>query len=58
MSKLVARFMEDESGASAIEYGLIVGLIAFAMAVGASLLGNALNAEFTGIAGTMNNSIQ
>ena len=30
MSKLVARFLKDRSGATAIEYGLIVGLIAFA----------------------------
>ena len=58
MSKLVAGFVKDESGATAIEYGLIVGLIALAMTVGASLLGNALNAEFTGIAGIMNNSVK
>jgi pilus assembly protein Flp/PilA len=57
MSELVATFTKDESGATAIEYGLIVGLIALAMAVGASLLGNALNEEFTGIAGQMNNSV-
>jgi pilus assembly protein Flp/PilA len=58
MSKLVATFVKDESGATAIEYGLIVGLIALAMTVGAGLLGNSINAEFTGIAGTMNNSIK
>jgi pilus assembly protein Flp/PilA len=58
MSKLVARFVEDESAATAIEYGLIVGLIALAMAVGASLLGNAINGEFTGIAGVVNNSVK
>jgi pilus assembly protein Flp/PilA len=58
MSKLVARFVKDESAATAIEYGLIVGLIAIVMAVGAGLLGNAINAEFTGIAGTMNNSVK
>ncbi len=28
MNKIFARFMKDESGATAIEYGLIAGLIA------------------------------
>ena len=31
MSKLVATFVKDESGATAIEYGLIVALIALAI---------------------------
>ena len=57
MSSLVATFFKDESGATAIEYGLIVALIALTMIVGAGLLGNAINAEFTGIAGVMNNSV-
>jgi pilus assembly protein Flp/PilA len=58
MSKLVADFVKDESGATAIEYGLIVALIAIGMTVGASLVGNALNTEFTGVAGTLNNSVK
>ena len=58
MSKLVARFVKDESGATAIEYGLIAALIALAIMVGAGALGNAINAEFTGVAGVMNNSVQ
>ena len=29
MSKFVTRFLKDESGATAIEYGLIAALIAF-----------------------------
>jgi pilus assembly protein Flp/PilA len=57
MSKLVASFVKDESGATAIEYGMIVALIAMAMVVGAGKLGNAINAEFTGLAGKMNNSV-
>ena len=47
MSKLFARFVKDESGATAIEYGLIAALIALAIMVGAGPLGNALNAKFT-----------
>ena len=49
MSNLIARFVKDESGATAIEYGLIAALIALAIMVGASALGNALNAKFTAI---------
>jgi pilus assembly protein Flp/PilA len=44
----------DESGATAVEYGLIVGLIALCMAVGASALGNALNSEFNNAALLLN----
>ena len=58
MSKLVACFLNDQSGATAIEYGLIAALIALGIVVGATAIGNALNVEFTGSAGTMNNSVQ
>ncbi|PBB89494.1 Flp family type IVb pilin [Mesorhizobium sp. WSM3864] len=50
MSNLIARFVKDESGATAIEYGLIAALIALAIMVGAGQLGTALNAKFTAIA--------
>ena len=39
MSKIFARFAKDESGATAIEYGLIAALIALAIVVGAGALG-------------------
>ena len=54
MSKLVARFVKDESGATAIEYGLIAALIAVAIIVGAGYLGNQLNAKFTSIGDKLN----
>jgi pilus assembly protein Flp/PilA len=50
MSNLIARFVKDESGATAIEYGLIAALIALAIMVGAGSLGNALNNKFSDIA--------
>jgi pilus assembly protein Flp/PilA len=50
MSKLFARFVKDESGATAIEYGLIAALIALAIMVGAGNLGNALDNQFEFIA--------
>ena len=54
MSKLFARFVKDESGATAIEYGLIAALIALAIVVGAGALGNALNAQFANVAVALN----
>lgn len=49
MSKLVARFVKDESGATAIEYGLIAALIAVAIITGAGALGSALDQKFDDI---------
>ena len=46
MSAIFARFMKDESGATAIEYGLIAALISVALITGATTLGNALNDQF------------
>ena len=54
MTKLFARFAKDESGVTAIEYGLIATLIGVAIIVGATALGNKLNQTFTGIAGAVN----
>ena len=44
---------DDERGASAVEYGLLVALIAIVMAVGAALFGTALSDLFTGVAGQL-----
>ncbi len=46
MTKLLSRFVRDESGATAIEYGLIATLIAVALIVGAGLVGTSLNKVF------------
>ncbi len=54
MSKIVARFAKDESGATAIEYGLIAALIAVAIIVGATSVGTALNSKFDNIASRVN----
>jgi pilus assembly protein Flp/PilA len=54
MSNILARFVKDESGATAIEYGLIAALIALAIMVGAGALGNALDDKFSAIATTLN----
>ena len=57
MSKLMARFAKDKSGATAIEYGLIAALIALAIMVGAGALGNSLNAQFSFIASKLNAAV-
>ena len=56
MQNLVTRFIKDESGATAIEYGLIAALIAVAMIGGASALGGALSNKFNVVAGNINNA--
>ncbi len=42
---------DDERGASAVEYGLLVALIAVVMAVGAAVFGTELDALFDSVAG-------
>jgi pilus assembly protein Flp/PilA len=54
MSAIFARFMKDESGATAIEYGLIAALISVALITGATALGNALNKQFNALSGKLN----
>ncbi len=49
MSNIFARFVKDESGATAIEYGLIAALIALAILVGAGAVGNNLSERFNDI---------
>lgn len=54
MTKLLTRLMKDESGATAIEYGLIAALIGVAIITGARSLGGALNNKFSNLATTIN----
>ena len=53
MSSLIARFFNDESGATAIEYGLIAAGISIAIIVAVNGLGTNLNAKFTSINGSL-----
>jgi pilus assembly protein Flp/PilA len=53
MKTLFARFAKDESGATAIEYGLIATLIGVAIITGATALGSALDGLFSGLGGVM-----
>jgi len=49
MSKFVSRFMKDESGATAIEYGLIAALIAVALVSVMGVLRGGLEKAFQNI---------
>lgn len=57
MTKLLSRFYKDESGATAIEYGLIATLIAVAIIAGAGLIGTNLNTKFSAIAGKIGTTV-
>ena len=50
MTNLFARFVKDESGATAIEYGLIAALVAVAAIAGMTALGTGLSSQFAAIA--------
>jgi pilus assembly protein Flp/PilA len=49
MKTLVSRFVKDESGATAIEYGLIAAGISVAIIAVVNGLGSNLNNKFTSI---------
>ena len=49
MTNFVSRFLKDESGATAIEYGLIVALIAVVIITAVQTLGGKLNTAFGAI---------
>jgi pilus assembly protein Flp/PilA len=57
MSKLFALFVKDESGATAIEYGLIAALIALAIMVGARAVGTSLDALFNDVADELDTAV-
>ena len=49
MKNLIARFVKDQSGATAIEYGLIAACISLAIIAVVNGLGTNLNNKFTSI---------
>jgi pilus assembly protein Flp/PilA len=53
---IFARFAKDESGATAIEYGLIAALISVGIIVAATALGGSLSNLFNRISGQLNNA--
>ena len=49
MKRIFAKFLADECGATAIEYGLIAAGISIAIIVAVNGLGSNLNTKFTSI---------
>ena len=50
MNTLFSRFANDESGATAIEYGLIAALISVVIIGAVTTVGTSLTAKFTAVA--------
>lgn len=50
VNNLLKNFTQDESGATAIEYGLLAALVALGIAAGATTLGTELGAFFGRVA--------
>ena len=50
MNTFASRFLKDESGATAIEYGLIVSLIAVVIVGAVTAVGTSLSGTFNTIA--------
>ena len=58
MKSLINRFVKDESGATAIEYGLIAGLLSVVIIAAVSLAGTSLTSVFNSISTKLNDSIK
>lgn len=54
MKTLFSRFLKDESGATAIEYGLIAAGIAVAIITAVNTLGTSLNTTFQSVQDKLN----
>ncbi|THD60468.1 Flp family type IVb pilin [Phenylobacterium sp.] len=53
MSKFVTRFLKDESGATAIEYGLIAALVAVVLVGALTALGTQLSTTFASVTSSL-----
>jgi len=53
MKNLLSRFSQDQSGATAIEYGLIAGLIAVVIIAAIKTVGSNLSNKFNVIANNL-----
>ena len=58
MQNIMARFIKDESGATAIEYGLLAALVGVGIVGGAGALGKKLNGGFVGVGNTVETELK
>ena len=56
MKNAILKFIRDEQGATAVEYGMIAGLIAAAIVTIVSTLGTKLETVFKSICQAVNNN--
>ena len=56
MNKFLARFVKDESGVTAMEYGMIAALVAVAILTALGTIGTQLNTTFTKIGTALTNA--
>ncbi len=56
-SKLITTFLSDESGATAIEYGLIAALVSVAAITALTAMGGSLDAMFTAVSTALNGAV-
>lgn len=56
MTKFIARFVKDESGVTAMEYGMIAALIAVVILTALGTIGTELNTTFTKIGTSLTNA--
>jgi pilus assembly protein Flp/PilA len=54
MTKILARFVKDNSGATAIEYGLIAGLIGVVIIGALTTVGTKVSAKFQAVGSALN----
>jgi pilus assembly protein Flp/PilA len=56
MKAMIQKFFQDEAGASAVEYGLLVALIAVVIITAVTTLGKNLDEKFTKAADGVKNA--
>ena len=57
MFTLISRFVKEDSGATAIEYGLIAALVSVAAIGALTAMGNSLNTMFTTVSSALDNAV-
>jgi len=52
------RFIKDKSGATAVEYGLIIAVLSLAIVGGVASVGNSMSNLFVDTGGRLDNSVK
>jgi pilus assembly protein Flp/PilA len=54
---MLKRFLKDKSGATAVEYGLIIAVLSLAIVGGIASAGNSISNMFVNTSGKIDNSV-